>query len=141
MEVFSGVEDSSKFGVIASWNNQTNLTFWNDDYCNMINGSDGALFPPFVTRDRVLPIFSAELCRSLQLAYDSDTEIHGLQGYRFTLPQNLLEDWKTNPDNECFCTNRGGDDFSNCPQRGAYQLESCRKGIQDSLDSRAFSYT
>lgn len=130
MEVYSGVQDSSKFGVIRSWNNAPNLTFWDDKYCNMINGSDGALFPPFVTRDRVLPIFSADLCRSLYLTYDTDTEIHGLQGFRFTLPEALLEDPRKSEDNQCFCTDRGGSEFKNCPKRGAYQLESCRKGTK-----------
>lgn len=128
LEVFAGVEDSSKFGNIASWNNKSSLEFWNDQYCNMINGSDGALFPPFVTKDRVLDIFSPDLCRSLYLTYESDTEVKGLQGYRFTLPQMLLESPQVNPNNECFCTNRGGDDWKNCPDKGAYQLESCRKG-------------
>ncbi|ODN04768.1 Scavenger receptor class B member 1 [Orchesella cincta] len=128
LEVFAGVKDSAKFGNIASWNNAPNVTFWEDEYCNMINGSDGALFPPFVTRDRILPIFSPDLCRSLYLTYESDTEVLGLPGYRFTLPKILLEDPRTNKDNECFCTNRGGQNFENCPKAGAYQIESCKKG-------------
>ncbi|CAL8137069.1 unnamed protein product [Orchesella dallaii] len=129
MEVFAGVKDSSKFGNIASWNNAPNVTFWENEYCNMINGSDGSLFPPFVTRDRILPIFSPDLCRSLYLTYEGDTEILGLPGYRFTLPEILLQDPRLNKDNECFCTNRGGDEFQNCPKAGAYQVESCKKGV------------
>lgn len=93
----------------------------------MINGSDGALFPPFVTRDRRLDIFSPELCRSLYLEYDSDTTIQGLTGYRFTLPKKVLEDPRVNDANKCFCTDPGVE-MAKCPKQGAYQLESCRKG-------------
>jgi hypothetical protein len=122
------VNDNTKFGQIAAWRSESELPFWNDTYCNMINGSDGALFPPFVTTNRVLSIFSPELCRSLYLTYDRETENHGLKGYRFTLPKELLTDPRISDANKCFCTNPGKD-MSNCPKTGAYQLESCRKGM------------
>jgi hypothetical protein len=126
--VFTGVQDNTKFGNIASFNGNSELPFWNEDpYCNMVNGSDGALFPPFVSKEKRLDLFSPELCRSLYLEYEGETEIKGLVGYRFTLPKSVLEDPRKNEANRCFCTDPGND-LEKCPKQGAYQLESCRKG-------------
>ena len=37
----AGVRDSSKFGQIMSWNNETEMPFWNDDpECNTIKGEE-----------------------------------------------------------------------------------------------------
>jgi len=94
----------------------------------MTLGSDGALFSPFVTKDQKLDIFSPDLCRSLYLTFNKETEILGLKGYSFTLPKKLLASPVDNEENKCYCTDPGKEDMENCPKAGAYQLESCRKG-------------
>src|SRR5665811_1028464 len=50
-EIISGTQDNTKFGDIVSFKGEKHLDIWNGDSCNMINGSDGTLFPPFVTKD------------------------------------------------------------------------------------------
>jgi len=70
-------------------------------------GTDGSIFAPFVTSDRTLRIFSEELCRSLYLTYQKDIEQHGIPGYRFSLPKELLQRGSVNEDNKCFCENIG----------------------------------
>jgi len=127
LEVKTGVDDPANFGKIVSWNGQTELSFWTDQYCNMINGTDGSIFPPFVTRDRVVRLFSADLCRSLYLKYTKDVEMNGIQGYRFAVPKEELEDPRINEENSCFCTNPGHNK-RNCLKAGAIQLSACRKG-------------
>jgi len=103
------------------------MPWWEDDHCKRVRGTDGSIFPPFVTPDRKVDMFSADLCRSLRLLYDKDSEVKGIPSYRFTVDQTELEDPVFNRDNMCFCT-QPGTRFDNCPKQGAYQINACRKG-------------
>lgn len=127
LEVKTGVDDPMQFGNVVSWNGKTELEFWKSKYCNMINGTDGSLFPPFVTRDRIVRLFSADLCRSLYLTYTQDIEFNGIKGYRFAVPKEELEDSRTNDENTCFCTEPGLNK-AGCLKSGAIQLSACRRG-------------
>ncbi|CAL8137067.1 unnamed protein product [Orchesella dallaii] len=127
MQIYSGVGDNTLFGETISWKGDDMLSFWDTDYCNMINGSDGSVFPPFVTRDRVLRIFSPDMCRSIYMNYHEDVEVLGVPGYRFITPREVLEDPKVYPENKCYCTNPG-DDLAGCAKAGVFYLAPCRKG-------------
>jgi len=125
LEVKTGVGDSSQFGLVVSWNNKTELNFWNENkFCNMINGSDGSLFAPFVPRDRILRLFSPEMCRSLYLEYRQDIDFHGIPGYRFQVPKEMLD---SSEENQCFCVNPGHNN-KDCPKGGVMDLSVCRNG-------------
>lgn len=39
------------------------LTFWNSNHSNSINGSDGSAFHPLLTKDERIHIFTPDLCR------------------------------------------------------------------------------
>ncbi|ODN04815.1 Lysosome membrane protein 2 [Orchesella cincta] len=127
MQIYSGVGDNTLFGETISWKGNDMLSFWETDYCNMINGSDGSVFPPFVTRDRVLRIFSPDMCRSIYMKYHEDVEVLGVPGYRFITPREVLEDPKVYPENTCYCT-EPGDDLEGCAKAGVFYLAPCRKG-------------
>lgn len=85
------------------------------------------MFPPFVTTDRVLNIFSLDLCRSLRLIYERESSVKDIPTYRFVIPNDLLDDPRDNEDNMCYCTQQGKEG-ENCPHTGAYQINACRKG-------------
>ncbi|CAG7830722.1 unnamed protein product, partial [Allacma fusca] len=59
-KIHSGVQDSSSLGQMVSWNGMKELPFWTNSslpitqqqYCNKLNGSDGTLYPPLVSKDR-----------------------------------------------------------------------------------------
>lgn len=126
----------------------------------MINGSDGSVFPPFVTRDRVLRIFSPDMCRSIYMTYLEDVEVLGVPGYRFITPRDVLEDPRINPENVCYCTHAASataeveeekeedefeeeydeekeevvvDPLEKCSKAGVFHLAPCRKGIYSPL--------
>lgn len=100
-EVYAGIKDPSRFGQIKRWNNKEKLSVWRGDTCNMINGSDGTLFPPFLTKETVLSAFEADVCRSAQLVYKAEDEVDGIRGLRFGMPSDFFT---TNTSyNECFC--------------------------------------
>lgn len=126
-EVYTGVQYNDKFGEVASWNGSPDMPWWEDETCKKIKGTDGSIFPPFVTSDRRLQMFSADLCRSLTLLYEKESEVKGIKTMRFTVDERILEDPIFNRDNMCYCT-QPGNRFDNCPKTGAYQLNACKEG-------------
>ncbi|KFZ51954.1 Platelet glycoprotein 4, partial [Podiceps cristatus] len=61
-KVYTGKEDITKTAIIESYKNKRNLSYW-EGYCDLVNGTDGASFPPFVKKDQVLRFFSSDICR------------------------------------------------------------------------------
>ena len=122
----TGVGDPTQLGRIVSWNGKTELDFWPaQSSCNMMNGTNGFTFPPFLTRDTTLRVFYPDLCRSVYFKYTQDIEFHGIQGYRFALSKQALEDPRINKENACFCTERNR---TECLRSGTIQLSACRGG-------------
>ena len=80
MKIFTGVGDVSKLGKIVTFNNKTEEDIWptseeNDaSECNAIRGSDGSLFPPFVTKNQTFYIYNKEMCRSLALQFSVSSQ-------------------------------------------------------------------
>ncbi|XP_066983002.1 lysosome membrane protein 2-like isoform X2 [Macrobrachium rosenbergii] len=102
-EVKTGAKGLDDYLRIVKWNGNKSLSYWNDNYCDMINGTDGTQFPPQVSKDQALYIYTSELCRSLYLTYEKEIDVHGVTTYRFIPPKDALEDPMVNPDNQCFC--------------------------------------
>ncbi|XP_038216334.1 sensory neuron membrane protein 2-like [Zerene cesonia] len=131
-EVFRGIEDRSKLGIIKSYNGSSYVDYWvpqrneaGDTYpgiCNMINGTDSAIFPPFVDRDESKYALNLDICRSVELRYQYDTEYNGIPVARFA-----AHEWFLDNDEGCFCLNvTGGITRENgCLLKGAMELYSC----------------
>lgn len=111
------MKDSSKFGVVASWNGSPKMPWWESDKCKKVKGTDGSIFPPFVTTDRALDMFSSDLCRSLRLVYEKEGEVGGIKSFKFKVDPEMLEDPVFNRENMCYCT-QPGHKFENCPKQG-----------------------
>ncbi|KAJ3580956.1 hypothetical protein NHX12_017252 [Muraenolepis orangiensis] len=119
--VFTGKNDISKVSTIES-----KLSFWNDTYCDTINGTDATSFPPFVDRNKPLFFFSSDICRSVSADFSSTVDLKGIQVYRFVLPPATFASPTVNPDNQCFCTDKLV--TRNCTLAGALDVSSCRGG-------------
>lgn len=124
-EVFTGADDISKYSQIVKWNNMSRVPYWNDQYCNMMNGTDGAQFPPPVTKKDVLYAYSPDLCRSVFLEYREETMVQEVPALRFSTPDRLFANAYDNPDNMCFCTMP---EF--CHLSGVMDLSPCRNGVR-----------
>ncbi|KAK3868704.1 hypothetical protein Pcinc_025925 [Petrolisthes cinctipes] len=109
---------------ITQWKGLDILDYWSTDYCNMINGSDGSQYPPRISHDSVLEIYTSEMCRSLYLTYEKDVWWDGVHTYRFIPPKAMLEDPMINPDNMCYCY-PGPDD---CLGAGMLNMAPCAHG-------------
>ncbi|XP_005080935.1 platelet glycoprotein 4 [Mesocricetus auratus] len=124
-KVFNGKDNISKVAIIDSYKGKRNLSYW-PSYCDMINGTDAASFPPFVEKSRVLRFFSSDICRSIYAVFGSDIDLKGIPVYRFVLPAKAFASPLQNPDNHCFCTEQVIS--NNCTSYGVLDISKCKEG-------------
>ncbi|XP_038171443.1 platelet glycoprotein 4 [Arvicola amphibius] len=124
-KVFNGKDNISKVAIIDSYKGKRNLSYW-PSYCDMINGTDAASFPPFVEKSRVLRFFSSDICRSIYAVFGSDVNLKGIPVYRFVLPAKAFASPLQNPDNHCFCTETVVS--NNCTSYGVLDIGKCKEG-------------
>ncbi|GFR32651.1 lysosome membrane protein 2 [Trichonephila clavata] len=124
-EVFTGEDDIGKYSQIVKWNNMSRIPFWNNQYCNMMNGTDGSQFPPPISKRDVLYVYTPELCRSVSLEFAKETQVRGIPALRFATPDRLFASPLVNPDNMCYCT-----DEKYCSLSGILDVSPCRKGMK-----------
>lgn len=102
-KVKTGAKGLDDYLNIVEWDGEPSLSYWANGFCNMINGTDGTQYPPEVTKDRILYLYTSELCRSLYLTYEEDRDFLGIHTMKFIPPKEVLEDPQVNPDNLCYC--------------------------------------
>uniref|UniRef100_A0A8C9WBA8 Scavenger receptor class B, member 2a n=1 Tax=Scleropages formosus TaxID=113540 RepID=A0A8C9WBA8_SCLFO len=119
----TGEENYMDFGRIDTWNGLRKMTWWSSNQSNMINGTDGSAFHPLLSKDELLYIFAADLCRSIHLAYVEDVEVQGIPAYRFAPPLDVLASPEDNPANAGFCVPAG-----KCLSAGVLKVSVCRQG-------------
>ncbi|XP_005358398.1 platelet glycoprotein 4 isoform X1 [Microtus ochrogaster] len=124
-KVFNGKDNISKVAIIDSYKGKRNLSYW-PSYCDMINGTDAASFPPFVEKSRVLRFFSSDICRSIYAVFGGDIDLKGIPVYRFVLPAKAFASPFQNPDNHCFCTETVVS--NNCTSYGVLDISKCKEG-------------
>ncbi|XP_049422844.1 platelet glycoprotein 4 [Epinephelus fuscoguttatus] len=124
--VFTGKDDISKVGIIDRWRGERTLRFWDDKYCNMINGTDASSFPPFVDKTKPLYFFSSDICRSVSAGFEARLDLKGIEVYRYALQPNTLASPTVNPDNRCFC--RDPKTTKDCTLAGVLDISSCQDG-------------
>ncbi|XP_072529612.1 platelet glycoprotein 4 isoform X1 [Salminus brasiliensis] len=121
--VFTGKDDITRVAYIDNWRGQPTMSFWNNTYCDMINGTDGSSFPPFLDKERPLYFFSSDICRSVYGEYESNQDLKGITVYRYALPDSTFASPTVNPDNQCFCTNYEA--TKNCTMAGVLDTKVC----------------
>lgn len=115
--IFTGQDDIMKVHKVDSWNGLTKLTNWGTPQSNMINGTAGQMWPPFMTRETTLPFYSPDACRSMELVYQRPGVMKGIPLYRYVAPKTLFANGSDYAPNEGFCP---------CRQSGLLNVSSCR---------------
>ncbi|XP_015221424.1 scavenger receptor class B member 1 isoform X2 [Lepisosteus oculatus] len=115
--VFTGVDDIRKVHKVDSWNGLKEVNYWNSRQCNMINGTAGQMWPPFMTKETTLPFYSPDACRSMDLEYQRPGEVAGIPIFRYVAPKTLFANGTDYPPNEGFCP---------CRQSGIMNVSTCR---------------
>uniref|UniRef100_A0A4W5MHU0 Scavenger receptor class B member 1 n=1 Tax=Hucho hucho TaxID=62062 RepID=A0A4W5MHU0_9TELE len=115
--IHTGKDDIRLIHKVNSWNSLTKLKYWNTPQCNMINGTAGQMWPPFMTKESTLPFYSPDACRSLELVYQREGIIKGIPLYRYVAPKTMFANGSDYAPNEGFCP---------CRQSGLLNVSSCR---------------
>ncbi|XP_038589500.1 scavenger receptor class B member 1 isoform X1 [Micropterus salmoides] len=115
--IFTGKDNIRNVHKVDSWNGLTQLSYWQTPQCNMINGTAGQMWPPFMTKESTLPFYSPDACRSLELVYQRPGEFNGVPLYRFIAPKTMFANGTDYAPNEGFCP---------CRQSGLLNVSSCR---------------
>ncbi|XP_066993969.2 sensory neuron membrane protein 2 [Anabrus simplex] len=116
--VYRGLSSARDLGRISQWNGKPLLNKWSNVSCNRINGTDSTVFPPFLTEEDRIYIFTTDLCRSMYAEYEKDVDIQGVPALRFVGSNNLLKSGSNYPDNACYCNGK-------CLKDGAMDLTKC----------------
>ncbi|NXX92660.1 SCRB1 protein, partial [Centropus bengalensis] len=114
--VNTGMKNISKVHMVDSWNGLKKVNYWRSDGCNMINGTSGEMWPPFMPPTS-LEFYSPDACRSMTLVYEQSGKFKGVPTYRFVAPKTLFANGTDYPPNEGFCP---------CLQSGIQNVSSCR---------------
>ncbi|XP_047228818.1 scavenger receptor class B member 1 isoform X3 [Girardinichthys multiradiatus] len=115
--IHTGRDDIRNVHKVDSWNGLTELSYWRTPQCNMINGTAGQMWPPFMTKESTLPFYSPDACRSLELVYQRPGEMNGIPLYRYVAPKTMFANGTDYAPNEGFCP---------CRQSGLLNVSSCR---------------
>ena len=128
--VNTGVKNSSDFGRVISWNGMTALDKWKDPTCNAINGTDGMLFAPFITKEKNLDFVIPMMCRSLRFVYTETVDHDGVACFRYKMAPETFQGVSLAPSNWCFCADKN---ISNCDINGVFSLAACAEGTNSFL--------
>ncbi|NXI93134.1 CD36 protein, partial [Psophia crepitans] len=124
-KVYTGKEDIKTTAIIESYKNKRNLSYW-EGHCDLVNGTDGASFPPFVRKDQTLRFFSSDICRSIYGVFQGKQNVKGIPLYRFTVPREAFASPAEVRDNYCFCTEEVIS--KNCTEAGVLDISACKAG-------------
>ncbi|OXB58758.1 hypothetical protein ASZ78_012354 [Callipepla squamata] len=114
--VNTGMKNISRVHMMDTWNGLKKVNYWRSNECNMINGTAGEMWPPFMS-PTTLEFYSPDACRSMTLVYEQSGAFKGVPTYRFVAPKTLFANGTDYPPNEGFCP---------CRQSGIQNVSSCR---------------
>lgn len=126
--VLRGLEDPTDLGRILKYAESRYFSQWPNppqggmSTCNGIFGTDSGIYAPFVDTSKSLYAINTDICRSVELRYQYETEYQGIPTLRFAANEWLLDN------NEgCFCLNytSGINREDGCLLEGAMELYTC----------------
>lgn len=126
--VQTGITQPEKLGQITAWEGKSSVTAWGGPNCNKINGTQGDIFSPYITKETTISVFSTDICRSMALKYVQDTSFQGIDGYRFAPNWEVMASPEQNGNNYCFCPQSASGLTKNngCLRKGAMDLSGCQ---------------
>ncbi|XP_013112607.1 sensory neuron membrane protein 2 isoform X2 [Stomoxys calcitrans] len=134
-EVHTGKDDAMRVLEIQKLDDNHHLQVWlnttdnvESSMCNQINGTDASSYPPFRKKGDSMYIFSADICRSVQLFYQKEVKYKGIPGFRYSIGENFINDIGPEHDNDCFCVDKLTNVIkrkNGCLYTGAMDLTNC----------------
>ncbi|XP_052748979.1 scavenger receptor class B member 1-like isoform X2 [Galleria mellonella] len=126
--VFTGVHDVRYSGLIDTYRGSTDLPQWEGKHCsNVQNASDATKFKGGLGKNDTLLFFRKSMCRSGILIPVEEGVKSGLNAYKYTYPENMLDNGQYIKENKCFC--RKG----KCLPAGLIDVTDCYYGFPIAL--------
>ncbi|XP_031785402.1 sensory neuron membrane protein 2 isoform X2 [Nasonia vitripennis] len=128
-KVSSGVKDISTLGEIYAWKNSSTVDAWKPNgTCNNIYGTDTTIFPPHRTQLSRVNVFQSDICRTVNLHYNDETEYKNIKGLRFVVEKDMLMSGANYSANKCYCLKetKGINGEDGCLLDGALELYRCQ---------------
>lgn len=110
----------SKFGRIQ-FVDHTSKTNAFEGECNNLYGSTGEFHPMGQTRENPISLLTADMCRTMELDYEQDIDVRGLNAYKYVAGKRTFDNGTKYPEMACYCN---GD----CLPSGVFNLTNCRYG-------------
>ncbi|XP_037070261.1 uncharacterized protein LOC119091556 [Pollicipes pollicipes] len=123
MLINTGQSDWRRIGMIERYDGSRTLPFWNTRQCNMVNGSDGTVYPPGGDENTTVYLFARDICRSMPLLFEKHVMHSGVRTLRYTPPEDVFDSVDTKPENMCYCV--GGPP---CAPKGLFNISVCQYG-------------
>jgi len=117
--MFTGSNNLHRLGEIATWN-YTGHTDYFPGPCGDVKGV-ADLFPPYMP-DSSVDLYSNDLCRPIELSYNSWDSVKGVPGKKYQVEPSYFANSLKNPDNICF--ESGAEPLPS----GVYNASACRYG-------------
>ncbi|KAM3961979.1 sensory neuron membrane protein 1-like [Aphomia sociella] len=111
-----GMRNVMDVGQVVAVDGNPQLDIWRDS-CNEYQGTDGTIFPPFLTTNDRLMSYSGDLCRSFKPWYEKQTVYKSIATNHYTAN---IGDLANDPELNCFC-----DAPDRCPPKGLMDLSKC----------------
>ncbi|XP_072443677.1 scavenger receptor class B member 1 isoform X2 [Chiloscyllium punctatum] len=119
--VFTGVDNITKVHLIDNWNGIKEVNYWHSQQCNLINGTAGEMWPPFITPSDTLTFYSPDSCRTLELVFQKSGWTLDIPSYHYVAPKTMFANGTVYPPNKGFCP---------CRESGVLNVSTCRHNSQ-----------
>lgn len=122
--MFTGTDEITKLGNIEMWNGNTSTGLFANS-CSIVRGTSGELWPPIENHEKPkLSIFAPDICRPIDLKYDSDLTKLGINGYKWIADDSVFDNGIKYPEMKCYCSA----DEKLCPdlKAGVFNASSCK---------------
>ncbi|CAH4036586.1 sensory neuron membrane protein 2-like isoform X1 [Pieris brassicae] len=127
-EMVRGTQNINELGHIVSYQDKQSMEQWMDNYCGMINGSDGSIYPP-INENNVpsrLYYFEPQICRSIYVSVVGQRAFLNMSTYYFEVDSSMLASKSANPDNKCFCKRNWSSNHDGCLLMGTFNVMPCQ---------------
>ncbi|XP_039278821.1 sensory neuron membrane protein 2-like [Nilaparvata lugens] len=129
--IYRGRKIPTNVGKIKMYKNQDTLKVWPvNTSCNIIQGTDSTIFPPFMKKSELLYIFVPDVCRSMFAEFKRVIKFDNVISYEYVGSTKNFADPSRHPDNICHCengkqTSSAAEPSLVCPKEGAIFLSKC----------------
>lgn len=117
IRVSRGIKNYEDVGRVLSMGNKTKMSVWSGSPCNDFRGTDGSIFPPFLTKDKEVWAYFPDICRSIGAYYVEPSTVQGFETLHYTAD---FGDSSTNKDMECLCLEPEG-----CLPKNLFNVDPC----------------